>query len=31
MDIKRDRRLSRLATVLGDRLRVKIREEIGGA
>lgn len=31
MDLKRDRRLFRLATVLGDRLRVKIREEIGGA
>ncbi len=31
MDLKRDRRLSRLATVLSDHLRVKIREEIGGA
>jgi len=29
-DIKRDRRLSMLTAVLNDRLRVKIREEIGG-
>ena len=30
MDIKVDRRLSMLTTVFSDRLRVKIREEIGG-
>jgi zinc protease len=30
MDIKVDRRLSMLTTILSDRLRVKIREEIGG-
>lgn len=30
LDVKRARRLSLLASVLNDRLRVKIREEIGG-
>jgi zinc protease len=30
MDVKRARRLSLLASVLNDRLRVKIREELGG-
>ena len=29
-DVKRARRLSLLASVLNDRLRVKVREEIGG-
>jgi zinc protease len=31
LDVKRTRRLSMLANVLSDRLRVKVREEIGGA
>jgi zinc protease len=31
LDVKRTRRLSMLAGVLSDRLRVKVREEIGGA
>ena len=31
LDVKRTRRLSMLANVLNDRLRVKVREEIGGA
>jgi len=31
MDIKRRRRLSLLAEVFSDRLRVKIREQLGGA
>jgi zinc protease len=30
LDVKRARRLNMLASVLNDRLRVKIREEIGG-
>ena len=30
MDVKRARRLNMLASVLNDRLRVKIREEMGG-
>jgi len=30
-DVKRARRLSMLANVFGDRLRVKIREEMGGS
>ena len=30
MDVKRARRLNLLASVLNDRLRVKVREEIGG-
>ncbi|SDS05343.1 insulinase family protein [Opitutus sp. GAS368] len=30
LDVKRGRRLNLLASVLNDRLRVKIREEIGG-
>ncbi len=30
MDVKRARRLSMLGSVLNDRLRVKIREELGG-
>ncbi len=31
LEVKRTRRLSMLANVLSDRLRVKVREEIGGA
>ncbi|MBC7367176.1 MAG: insulinase family protein [Undibacterium sp.] len=31
LDIRRTRRLSMLANVLTDRLRVKVREELGGA
>ena len=31
LDVKRTRRLSMLAEVLSDRLRVKVREELGGA
>jgi zinc protease len=31
LDVKRTRRLNMLANVLSDRLRVKVREELGGA
>lgn len=31
LDVKRTRRLSMLANVLSDRLRIKVREELGGA